>query len=200
MTIANHGDEILELSGNPRIVVEGESFSLLQDAARTIVSGETYTFKVSFRPETEGGHTGSIIIESNDPDTPLFILGITGQGNPVPQPEITVWYGSTFIENGTTTEVDAGPVNADGKRIFNFHVRNIGDATLVCQNEPVVIIEGSGFSLVQDIAQEILPLEESLLQIKLETNGPGKYEALLTICSNDNDESTFTFTVHAEVE
>lgn len=46
----------------------------------TIVPGTSCTVLVRFNPQSEGQFSANLTIESNDPDTPIVIVVVTGKG------------------------------------------------------------------------------------------------------------------------
>ncbi|HRK16985.1 MAG TPA: immunoglobulin domain-containing protein, partial [Prosthecobacter sp.] len=67
--------------------VAGAGFSPHTDPSGTLLPGAQTSLVVEFTPPAQGAHTGSIEIASNDPDSPLFVINLSGTGV-IPPPVI----------------------------------------------------------------------------------------------------------------
>lgn len=78
--IKNEGTEILQLEAPAKSGSHAGDFNVgdLQDL--TLQSGETAQFPVSFSPVAGGLRSGVISISSNDPNTPTFVIDLSGYG------------------------------------------------------------------------------------------------------------------------
>ncbi|MBD3366741.1 MAG: choice-of-anchor D domain-containing protein, partial [Candidatus Eisenbacteria bacterium] len=76
----NSGTGTLDVSS---VDVEGGPFATLTGVF-SLQPGASRFVEVSFSPETEGSHTGELLIDSNDPDTPLVEIPLTGSAVPPP--------------------------------------------------------------------------------------------------------------------
>jgi len=81
-TIENTGNAELNLTGgSPLVVVTGDGFSLVTDAATPVAAdGGTATFTIRFEPAAAGVVTGAVSIANNDADENPYDFVIQGSG------------------------------------------------------------------------------------------------------------------------
>lgn len=60
--------------------LEGTNFSISGSSSITIKSKKSYNLKVAFKPTSTGSKTATLKISSNDPDTPILSVSLTGIG------------------------------------------------------------------------------------------------------------------------
>ena len=84
MTIKNNGSsQLLFLS--PAITKRGShagDFELMVPTKLKIEPGAVATVKVGFRPSEAGTRKASILVRTNDPETPSFVVNLKGGGIP----------------------------------------------------------------------------------------------------------------------
>lgn len=88
-TIQNTGSATLSISGAP---VSGTGFSVVGSVPSSISAGGNATITVRFVPSSVGNFTGTLSINSNDPDTPTLSIGLAGKGKSVSQKTSIVFY------------------------------------------------------------------------------------------------------------
>ena len=76
-TVQNTGTATLNISGAS---VSGTGFSLQGTYPGAIVAGGSGDFTVRFSPASAGSYTGTLSVNSNDPDTPTLNIGLKGTG------------------------------------------------------------------------------------------------------------------------
>ncbi|MCB1087946.1 MAG: choice-of-anchor D domain-containing protein, partial [Verrucomicrobiae bacterium] len=104
-------------------------FTLGTLGATVVAPGGTTTFTVTFAPGADGTRTANLRIVSNDPFDNPFDLTLTGTGNGVIEPEITVEQPSgTPLASGDTRSLGTWGVGLTTTRTFT--VRNTGTAAL----------------------------------------------------------------------
>jgi hypothetical protein len=69
------GDLVITLSG-----LEGTDFSIQGSSGVTIKGKKNYSLKVLFTPTSGGLKTAKLEIHSNDPDTPILEIPLSGTG------------------------------------------------------------------------------------------------------------------------
>jgi uncharacterized repeat protein (TIGR02543 family) len=69
------GDLVITLSG-----LEGTGFSVQGSSSVTIKGKKSYSLKVLFTPKSAGLETATLGISSNDPDTPILGISLSGTG------------------------------------------------------------------------------------------------------------------------
>ncbi len=79
-TIENLGDNVLNLTGTPRVTVTGTGFSLDTDAPTTVAANSSVTFKVKLTPTTVGVYNGTISIANSDVSENPYNFTLSGYG------------------------------------------------------------------------------------------------------------------------
>ncbi len=80
VTIANVGTADLEVSSITLTGLDADKFKLANVSGGILEPGEDHRIKVSFCPETLGTKQAEIKILSNDPDEPVVVVSLTGEG------------------------------------------------------------------------------------------------------------------------
>jgi subtilisin family serine protease len=73
--VRNGGDQTLNITS---ITINGPGFDF-QDTQHTLQPGEKFSLSVFFTPNTTGDFSGSLMITSNDPDNPVYVVPIKGR-------------------------------------------------------------------------------------------------------------------------
>ena len=79
-TVKNLGTGILNISGNPKVVVTGAGFILAEDLNGQIAGSTSDDFTILFDPSALGQRTGTVKIYSDDCDESLYTFTIQGNG------------------------------------------------------------------------------------------------------------------------
>ena len=98
-TIQNTGLATLNISGAS---VSGTGFSVVGSVPSSISAGGSDTITVSFTPSSVGSHTGTLSINSNDPDTPTLNIGLNGTGDSAPQQVASVVFYNNLECGGSS--------------------------------------------------------------------------------------------------
>lgn len=176
-------------------LVAGTSFE-----DRSGVPGAAYTYMVrAVKLETSASATylnssQGVFIDAS----PLVVTG----------PEISISGGSQPIQAGATsaqlgnhTLFDGCEINLDvHSRIFT--IRNDGASSLVLSGATVVSLSGVGAGDYQVTNQPssttLMPGEETTFSIQFSPSVVGERVAVVSLTSDDADESVFTFTISGE--
>ena len=174
--VINAGRAPLEITS---IEVDGgaESFTI-NPSSITLEPDESVPIEVTFSPQKYIEYTPNLVITSNDEDSPIILIPITGEGTDGPTPDIDVDKGS--LDFGTVPQGD----NANGW----FTITNEGDGPLSIND---VVMSGSGsFSLQTDPEGQTLATngDQSTVIVVYEPTGDAGDSATVTISSNDPDE------------
>lgn len=95
-TISNSGTDILSLTGNPRVSVQGSGdFVVLSQPAATVTPNTTTTFSIQFNPSTLGSQSAAVTITNSDTDESIFNFNIEG----------TAFHTSPSVSTISATEV-----------------------------------------------------------------------------------------------
>lgn len=102
-TIHNNGSGALNLTGTPRVEISGDGathFSVTDQPASPVVSGEDTSVEINFQPMGPGTHTATVTIANNDSDEDPYTFAIQGTGVSAADPAITSFTGgSHFVFN-----------------------------------------------------------------------------------------------------
>ena len=82
ITVRNAGEGKMTVS---KLVISGKdraSFSATLSAARTVNPSESFELNVIFKPASTGRKNAVLLITSDDPDTPVLSIPLTGIGSP----------------------------------------------------------------------------------------------------------------------
>ena len=111
-TIENTGNESLNLTGSPLVVLSGVDFTLTQIPNTPIaVNTGTTTFEIIFDPSAVGLREATVSIANNDADENPYTFAIQGTGTAAcTNAEINTWIGTTgnwnaSIENWSTGRI-----------------------------------------------------------------------------------------------
>jgi hypothetical protein len=119
-TIENTGDATLNLSGTPRVVVNGANAAdftvTAQPSAATVAASGSTTFQVTFDPSATGLRSAEISIASDDSDENPYNFAIQGTGTNSNPTDISLSAnsvnenvaGNTTVGTLSSTDPDAG--------------------------------------------------------------------------------------------
>jgi subtilisin family serine protease len=167
LTIHNAGTDILDISS---ILVSGVAFST--DATPfSLPPNKSATVNLLFNPVDEVAYTGTVTINSNDPDQPTIEIGLSGNG--IPPPAIVV--------NPMTITASEEAGSSVTKTLT---VTNPGESDLhwaINQSRLAAWIE------INFLSGTITPGEELVLNVKLNANSLYGGEHLGQIIFNSDD-------------
>ena len=99
-TIQNTGSATLNISGAS---VSGTGFSVVGSVPSSIAAAGSDTITVRFTPGSVGSHTGTLSINSDDPDTPVLNIGLNGEGGSEPQQVASAVFYNALTCGGSFT-------------------------------------------------------------------------------------------------
>ncbi len=166
----------------------------------TITSGGTHTFTLDLLSATPGAFAETVTITSSNFGG-SFQFTITGEVTATPEPEISVFEGSTGsgtpILNGQPASFDLGSQIRGFSITRDISIKNVGSDVLNIND--ISFPAGSEFQLVS-IPPSSIPVDGTeIIQILITGSNAGLFIEQLTISSDDTDEPAFTFTVLAEI-
>jgi phosphatidylserine/phosphatidylglycerophosphate/cardiolipin synthase-like enzyme len=208
--LRNLGEELLQISEG---VLDGTGFST--DAELTNIElglFESIEFDVTFSPDMEDSYQGSLVFNSNDPETPVFTLLLTGTTPSLSEP-ITIAearalpQGTVVTVAGwiTVTDQFRGPVyfqdetagiawfnNNDMRIDWNIDAL-IGDSVVVTGqlgnfNNLLQVINEISYTIYPESNREIEPLDINTIQLN-----SGDYESQLVRLTDLNITGSGTF-------
>jgi uncharacterized repeat protein (TIGR01451 family) len=190
ITIKNTGPGVLTLQALvPEDMPPG--FTLVSNLSRlTLATNQTATFTVRFAPTVVGATAQSISLLSNDANESTFVLNLTGNATPAPQPEIAVSLGTVNVNTGGTINFGSIRVGTYVNKVIT--VKNTGPGVLNLQ----ALVPGDmppGFTLVTNLAKLSLAKGQSTtFTVRFTPSAVGAASESISILSNDADESAFT--------
>lgn len=169
-TITNVGETFLELE--PLELIAESSFSLLDaDTPEGLMPGEWIEVDVAFSPMQSDAVEGSVMVRSNDSDTPEIPVSLIGRGL-IPLLQIL------------PATHDFGDIEVSCAQDLDLVLQNIGAADLDLQ---ALALDGEGFTLVSAPALPLVlePGEYTTATVEFLPIAEGSYTATLTARSND---------------
>jgi len=100
--IANTGGQNLSINSVSIIGTDAANFTVSSDdcSNKTLQSAESCMLEIDFLPATTGAKNASLLINSNDPNTPAFTFPLTGPGTDIvgPMPNIQINGADDFVK------------------------------------------------------------------------------------------------------
>jgi hypothetical protein len=178
-TIKNTGD--LPLSGLTAGVAGGQSADFMVSALTgTMVNpGDSVTFTVTFTPSGLGLRSTGLTISSNDPVTPSFEIGLTGQGG---VPSLTVEQPvGVVLESGVSTVNFGGVHLIDPAGQRQLLLRNDGSSDLSDLALSITGLNAADFVVTSMVPDSLAPDADVLLTVQFAPSELGQRTALLTV-------------------
>ena len=151
-TIANSGLAVLNLTGSPRVSINGahaSDFSVTMQPSSPVGSGDSTTFQMQFARTAEGLREATVSIANDDSDEDPYDFAIRGTGSRINPAIVGGLYYSLALEGGD------GSLWAWGYNDYG----QLGDGTTMDQHTPVFI--GSGYSDVSAEYFHVLALKSN---------------------------------------
>ncbi|MBL8830200.1 MAG: choice-of-anchor D domain-containing protein, partial [Planctomycetaceae bacterium] len=139
-TIQNLGNSVLNLGGNPRVLIDGPqaaSFAVVQQPGTpTLAPGASTTFRIAFTPVALGTARAVVHIFTNDLSETSFDFAIDGRVN------VPGVFGGIWHDIDRDGIYDVGEPLANGLRVFLDKNNN----RVVDGDEPLVRASNGGFA------------------------------------------------------
>ena len=174
--IYNDGNAVLQVSS---IASDDGQFTILHKF--DVPPGEMVEITVKFTPTSGGTKTGNITVTSDDPDEPTKSLPVQGKGIQAAAPEIRVY----------PTDIDFGDVGVGLSLVKKFRIYNDGNALLQISS---ITSNSSQFTVLNN--PDVWPGSMVEISVRFKPSWLGVKAGVITISSNDTDEST----VHVYVQ
>ncbi|MBD3183108.1 choice-of-anchor D domain-containing protein [Candidatus Poribacteria bacterium] len=176
--IYNDGEANLDIAD---ITSNNSQFTV--PAYSDILPGENADVTVNYQPTTAGSHNALITVKSNDPDEPQKTITVQGEGVAPPKPIIRI----------EPMEINFGDVEIGEHKDETFAIHNDGNDILnvssIASNNSQFQVSGS---------PNIDPGEVTYINIQFVPVSAGAKTGLVTVQSNDTDNSTKTIDVQGE--
>lgn len=208
-TIDNTGTAVLNLTGTPRVIIDGtnaEDFSVTHQPSSSVSTGGSTTFEVVFQPSTGDRFRSAMVsIANNDSNENPYNFAIAGDTFGLVQaPEILVQGNGHEIADGDTTptstdNTDFGASFVGGGGVTHtFTITNTGNAALDLTATPHVSIGGphaSDFSVTAGPSSPVAAGGQTSFQLRFAPSAGGLREAVISIANNDMDEDPYDFAI-----
>jgi hypothetical protein len=174
--VFNAGRTTLDINA---VRLEGEDADafVIGTAPTEVAVDESALIEIQFWPDTYVDYAATLVVESNDEQTPVIQVPLTGTGVPAPTPDISV----------STTVVDFGTVAIGEDDIQWFTVANLGDDTLVITDTAQT--DSGAFVITGDpMGMTLGPDESTTVIVQYEPTWEKGDHGGFTITSNDPDE------------
>lgn len=197
-TIENLGTTALNIStvtGNSEFVIGGISLPA------SVAASSSTTFTVTFTPSAPGTRSATIVVGSNDQNSPSYDFAVQGTGTV----EINVQGNGTTIADGDTTPVSTDDthfglavINAE-QVVSTYTIQNLGNAPLSLSS-----ISKSGTNASEyTVGGIFLPTTvaangSKTFTVTFAPTAVGNRNATITIASNDSDEASYDFAVQGQ--
>lgn len=189
--IRNNGNAILTVSS--LTLPTGFTASGFSSGAIPANTGVSVTLTLD--TATEGIKEGLLLINSNDPDTPVFNLNLRG--------EVVAFSPNVIVRDDQTDQL----IEHSGKVVFatteqnngiskGFNILNIGDANL---NVSSIVVAGDFTKDSSLDVASISPNTQRFLAVSMNTNTAGNKIGTITINSNDPDTAAYIINLEGRV-
>ncbi len=183
-TIRNTGNAVLIIKTLTFEGPDADQFNLkTQPPPSQVAPGDSQTLLISFKPESEGLKTASLIIESDDPKTPRVVITLNGRGTSPLLPDISI----------SPAVFEFGPVFLDSTVLQAFEISNGGNAVLDVSATSLSPPDSQAFQLIAGAAPfSVAAGATHRLVVAFSPNAPGIQSTVLQVTSNDPDEQLVT--------
>ncbi|WOK09370.1 choice-of-anchor D domain-containing protein [Imperialibacter roseus] len=190
--IQNAGTSVLTVSG---INLSGTDFSV-SNTVTSVAAGATETFTVTLSGDNTGNFSADVTIGSDNSGDNSFTFPITGS---ITYPNIEVFAGednsAEAISDEQATPVSFGSAVQGNNIARTFAIENTGTSTLTISE---VTVSGTGYSVTNAITAIAAGATETFT-VMLSGTDTGTFDGVVTITSDDADESPFTFPVSGTI-
>jgi PGF-CTERM protein len=145
----------------------------------TLVPGETRTVTIRLAPDAAGGLSGTLTVNSDDPDEPSVAVSLSGVGQAA---DVSL----------TTATKQFGTVRVGSSSLTSVTLTNTGNETLVLRNATVTGADGSAFAVVTADGIRVPAGETRSVSVALAPETTGSLSGTLELTTNDPDEETVT--------
>jgi hypothetical protein len=172
------------------------------------VSAFHQDFSTRYFSDIDSGYSIPRIITAQENIVYLKVVGINSSATGsfalkvceiIPEPIMNVCQGTTNIPYGTSYSF--GSIALFSNSTVTFTVQNNGTGNLNLTDSPKIRISGadaSCFSVTADAVSPVAPFSSTTFSVKFTPNGPGTKTAMLSIATNDADNSPYVMNVTGE--
>jgi len=194
VTIRNDGEgtlriKDLELGGDDAFSLDLEDDSSSETDGEvatspnfTLEPGESEQVPVIFEPTSDADYSGTLTIHSDDPETPLVDVALTGDGQQPSSPGVTVSSRSLTFEDATVGE----------QSVRNVTVTNTGEEELLVDEQSIQPADGD-FEILTPLGDNISPGESDTLSVGFTPSTQAATSATLSLTTNAPNETTLIY-------
>lgn len=149
----------------------------------SLAPGASIDIVVTQRSDTGGDKSGTLYLNTNDPNTPAFGIQLSGFTH---YRKLEVSYGGSSLAPDATTHVTSsvnlGDVARGSTTLLTFHVSNTGDTLTLSLTAPTL---PAGYSVVTELPSTLNPGESADLVVAVDTSTTGARSGTIVINSGD---------------
>ena len=203
-TISNIGDSNLMINF---FFTSGTDFTFVPPGGGgiTLTPGSSTTIDATFNPQTSGIKTGTITINSTDPDDPSYVVNLTAEGIPASSGTIDVQGGTPpiSIANGDTTpdiadDTDFGSVLNNTTKTTTYTIYN----NHITENLTVNSI-GLGFgvnefqigTISESLPFDLAPGGSITFDVAFTPLATGSYQTYVQIDNSETGQNPFQYNI-----
>ena len=146
VVISNNGCADLNISG---LAIDNADFATAVTAPQSLFAGASLTVPVTFTPTSAGVIAGNLTITSDDPDSPSYVVTLTGVGLDFPDIAVAPTSLTENLPTGGTSTQNLTITN-NGLGDLNFTIPDAEYITVVAKNvlprkyaEPIELAKGA---------------------------------------------------------
>ena len=199
-TVRNTGTASLTGIAVSKDGTNSADYTVTASPAATLAAGASTTFTVAFNPAAGGTRTAALHIASNDATRNPFNIAVTGNGSSVgvTVPDIALEQPQgTLLASGETRSFPSVALRKKAKMTFTLRNTLVGRDLGSAANLSITSVVLSGpngdeFHLsAPSSLRSLKPGKHKTFKVEFAPQSEGHKEALLTIYSNDPDESPY---------
>ncbi|GAA3946649.1 choice-of-anchor D domain-containing protein [Allohahella marinimesophila] len=186
VTVTNDGGGILAINGVTVSGANADAFIQTNDCT-TLASAESCTIDVTFAAGSEGAQAAVLSIETDDPDSGVVTVDLSGNGQLEPEADIEV----------SDDELGFGAIDLGVTSDRTLTINNVGSAALNISD--VSLQTGGDFSVLSNDCSTVAPASSCAVGLRFTGNAVGASSDVLTITSDDPDEAAVTVDLSGQV-
>lgn len=198
-TIANTGNQTLNLSGTPVVAISGQAnctAALTTAPGSSVPAGISGSFTISYNVSGVGSFGFTLTIANNDSDEGSYVINVSGNGGTLP--DISVRLQSATLADGGTA--NAGNVNVSTPVTLTFTITNTGNSALNLTGASPVVAGGTSnctaIVTAQPASLVVAPGVQTTFVVEVTAASLAAFSFTVSIASDDPDENPFNFTVN----
>lgn len=181
LTLRNTGQLPLTISG---LSSSNQAFTYTANLPAVLEQNQQLVVPVTFTPLAAAVYSGTLSVTSDDPDTPLLNVSLTGTGQTL-SPDIS----------SSTRTLAFGGVRVDYSSTLSFKIYNNGDTTLAVSS---IYVAGSAFTYTGNTSFNVNVNDSATISLIFEPLAVTLYQGTVGIVSNDPDTDTLTVQLSGE--